>query len=903
MRLIQEKLRENSDDKLESSGSARKTNDRLAEDVSYSELRFPTQAFRFNVGMDGHLDGGNDSRSLRELKFPETTIKLPLSPLENESYKITKTNNTASDSIEEIELKKFQIKVKIEGKKEVNQAEEVVKLVSDIQDIISNVNNMKFGENGVEQSSKILLPEQITLSSDTAYVMFNHEGINFLGSSRFLVSESSDAQILPLVEKTVASCQAEIINLFGKIDVKYHSRAEITKSSEELSRKLESLSKKVDGDELFSLLFTTMDPSDFPEEHRKEFMDLQKEALEIEHADGVMSHIENIESINNHSISYLENSTEYSGVTADGKQIILVYNRHDQSIKIYDQEKSLLLEEKPFMDRIVIDSLNGDGTTEVTLLPVLNAAGESVKKLVNSNMQTVWSEEYSAEGRLLKRWNNELGFAETFYSNGTSVIDVYGSKSVFQNYKEIKEHPRAEEIFMKAAEMNGINNLDDYFMIIHVVPGNRLILEKALEKVSQFDLEKMINEVETLLTSFSAVPDSIKNQLESYVELGEFNDLLKFRLRMLKDGSELSRANPFVTPSINPSPYLWNDVKSRGFFEIEDSWIDWESDKVISLLNKDHEELSKKDLKLLVTRLLFDAREPLNEQTVNDAISRIYDLRKEYGSLDILSGRNIIVAANNEVVNLSFDGVDKKLNSFGKIKMIETLEMFSGEEHQVKVFRSEQRMDNQEELQEVKKKILDEISNMPAPFTFIFDGHGSPGGMFLSDGQVGDNSSFVISKGTAFISPEELASAILKRNEDKNNIDSDKNVIIVNSCFGANFIRKVSELIEPNSNTILIGASEYNQFSYYNPGSEYGSDFLYSTLFGFNQSDEKSSVSSERTQDTTLEGVIERQYDNSTNKNETFKTYGTNPSIIVPDKDGRMKQIGGISPSLSRHYV
>ncbi len=192
-------------------------------------------------------------------------------------------------------------------------------------------------------------------------------------------------------------------------------------------------------------------------------------------------------------------------------------------------------------------------------------------------------------------------------------------------------------------------------------------------------------------------------------------------------------------------------------------------------------------------------------------------------------------------------------------------------------------------LKQLKQNILEAIKGTPPPFTFIFEGHGGPEFLYLSNGNIGENNTPVEFENTIKISVQEFANAINQRSENFGIQDKDnRTVIILQNCYSSNIIGKLSTAISPEHMPIILGSSEFNQFSLFNHAYEYGSSYL-SKIIGI-----------ENGFNANLKEAIKRQFNNQiidykidvNGEERIFKSnMDTNPVFHVPDKDGNLIKI------------
>jgi hypothetical protein len=198
------------------------------------------------------------------------------------------------------------------------------------------------------------------------------------------------------------------------------------------------------------------------------------------------------------------------------------------------------------------------------------------------------------------------------------------------------------------------------------------------------------------------------------------------------------------------------------------------------------------------------------------------------------------------------------------------------------------------QLKQVKQNLLETMVNTPPPFTFVFDGHGGPDSLYLSDGRLGRDMSPTEAKTTIQITADELAGVMRARGE-KYGFTADtaaeqRDVLIFQNCYNHNFVRRMNQQLDGMPVPISVGASEYNQLSLFLHPDPAGALFLSEV------------VGAKKGSTSNLGSVIERQLkDLSQTKyrigdNEGTFDGNTNPSIVVPDADGKPRQISALFP-------
>jgi hypothetical protein len=107
--------------------------------------------------------------------------------------------------------------------------------------------------------------------------------------------------------------------------------------------------------------------------------------------------------------------------------------------------------------------------------------------------------------------------------------------------------------------------------------------------------------------------------------------------------------------------------------------------------------------------------------------------------------------------------------------------------------------------EQAKTALLEAIrTTPPGPegFTFIFDGHGLPGGIFMGGGAEG---------GPGRITPRELADAIIERRR-RFGARTDNDVYLLFSCYSHDLVAEVGRLLGPTeARPLLYSTAEHGQ--------------------------------------------------------------------------------------------
>ncbi len=527
------------------------------------------------------------------------------------------------------------------------------------------------------------------------------------------------------------------------------------------------------------------------------------------------------------------------------------------------------------------------------------------KVTYSSSGDAIISESYDEKGELFQRTHHTHNFKEYWNKNeplySIAVTDKFWQP---ENLTQIVQLPNAEEIFFAAAEVDPLRAILRISPLIGKTQEGRW-LEFAIGKLTQDQI------------------DSLRKEFDYFKELAESSDsfhapahitplaveILSFRERMLKEGAELVRTVEAANRDPGTSLALWNDPSSRGYFDIQDTWIQWNSPQVVKLLHSDSSALARADLKLNVARLLFQNKLPITPDTVQEALSQLEGLRENFRHLSLFKGRNVVLAAHSEIlppesIERGFHEMAHDKHAFAKVGLVERFKQEQGGRGTFSTIRAELGDDEltiaekSARLRAAKEQILHEIRTTPPPFTFVFEGHGSPDRICLSDGEIDSDGNILISDESVVISSEEFAEALKTRHLNFGPvIDGAYDIIVFQNCYSANFVRHIGEQLHGVRTPVFLGAAEFDQVSIFSYPSEIGAAFLGEV------------VSSSAGGDSTIGDVLERQYKDlqpfyesaiqSTSQNpDGVETYdhnadgNTNPVILVPDANGVLRQIG-----------
>lgn len=120
--------------------------------------------------------------------------------------------------------------------------------------------------------------------------------------------------------------------------------------------------------------------------------------------------------------------------------------------------------------------------------------------------------------------------------------------------------------------------------------------------------------------------------------------------------------------------------------------------------------------------------------------------------------------------------------------------------------------------------------------TFVFDGHGSPGGLFLTEGDIENITSISDIPGELYISVDEMVNSLVARYNRFPELENaellNRDIFILASCYSVSYFRDVYSRLESlgySSLPILISPTEYSAVAF-SDFSDYGSDFFNTTL-------------------------------------------------------------------------
>lgn len=197
--------------------------------------------------------------------------------------------------------------------------------------------------------------------------------------------------------------------------------------------------------------------------------------------------------------------------------------------------------------------------------------------------------------------------------------------------------------------------------------------------------------------------------------------------------------------------------------------------------------------------------------------------RARLKNVSLFKGRHVVFASNGE----TFKTVNENLEPVFKPRF--------GTEKTIRAIRAQSPLnfdhygsfenEGEASLTEVKNFLIEKLKNVDPPLTFVFDGHGAPEGMFLSNGQPLPDGTF---KNGVYISYQDMVDVFAYRAQHFGPEAIRSDIVIVSACLNQNFQRTMHlQLRSRNLPTpIVITPSEFNRYAYSNYANEMGTDFF-----------------------------------------------------------------------------
>ncbi len=942
-------------------------------DPEFAKLSFPKQPFMQDVGKS-EIPGEDQKHEL------PNTVPVDLTKLfEN------KPASTQEDKVIQRETKDFKIEqteiVKVVGEKETNvEVFNKLKLKKHDTEIqlkspteiaraegIASVSNRTLDEIRKQTGNT---PEKADFNSSLGYLEFKTGETNNIASPRFVLAEATVnifAEGHQSKLKTLNEERIELKEILGELDTYDKISGEVRKAYEQIEtiRSEYGIKRNYKEEDLKSL----------PVEVREKFISSNEKIKESMNLHQIEFYYQRINSEIEKLVKNFELSKTYQGQLSDGTKVVASYNSSENKIDIFDLQNNKLFEES---------LINHNSGFELSIKKQIEDNRYSVTEIALNDYSTIHritehhqygketkASQFSEIGELEKITYEEFGYTEEYKDGQISNISAWLPTRVFSYAAEVIKSKNATQVLTEAANAGGFIDLGTLKHFKNHKDAE-IILEAGIASLHLTQIQEMREETENELKNILENKTSRKHQDLSKEDLENVKSLLEFRERMIVDGDELARNDNSRSNEREIGKLIFNDPSSRGYFEIKDEWIDWESNERKNLVNQENPDLSKKELKLLASRIVFNKREELSKESVNQALSDISSLRERFGTQEIFKERNIVLAAHEQILDREFTELSGDFHQFGKPALVEEVRRQQGNNGTFQLIRAENEIvqdinklkqeissqikdpaisgkiidaitesaksnpsftfdnarkilienevdyptsgsiienvaptprEKNNNLIQKKSELLSAIATTPPPFTFVFDGHGGPDAIYLSDGTLGENLTPEEINSTIKITSNEFANALKQRTENfPANPNRENDLFVLQNCYNSNFVRAVTNEIS-NTNSIFIGASEYNQLSLIALPSPEGSLFLTQVVAG-----KDAEPINEKPMQSNINGIIDRQF-NQLEQVEPFTEQGTepqieilntNPSIYVPNESGETIQISGVLGELSR---
>lgn len=915
-------------------------------DPSLKELILPSKYFAHKIGQEDvpEIQEPNTNR----IYIPPEEIIPAKAPAETNKYKILEEK--------EERISKFLLKgekehvVTFESTEHSSLVTPISKLVEDALSLVQKLNlPMPMGE------IKYVNPGMIKYEAIDEFGKIN----TYLASPDFVLEKDATKSIPKALTQQLETLHKEIENL--KNEVSTYNLDEVDAKIDELyelRNEIEERAKPRKEDQIVYIL--EFDSKDDEREYREVGKKIQalrdvrstfQEVRKLEReAENLSEDITSLESYH----GYLKEGDKIDATLLDPENNVSIYDK--EGVKIIERAHSTRKSTDPQLGDLssyYLLDLRGEIETKDYFVSV-DPYNKVEREYIRNGDEVYIEERYDRKEGLKERLLNDLGIVETY--NQGELVDkkVTNGNRFFHNIEVLKDAEGFDQMLLSASQA-----FPEVFLRNCYKVSNSDILNLAEKAISTM-VYKEIKEASEFLQLEILKLENEESPVDSQVKiLKEISDRLDFRIKMIEEGRELTRYD--IKEDDARTASIWNDPGSRPYFDINDEWIDWEKSPAKDLISSSDIELSKKDMKLLISRFIYDKNLPTNQDSVNIALSEIATLREEYKSLDPFEKRNIVFATHSDTLIdfLSHDKyhyleTSKDHHQFGKASLLKDLRAKIGPEGDLKLLRTElddlpstekireillqaevpkeatenilkvledtklpydqqlslihltkvikeqgfgknmskvvelvrgtetERIEN---LKQLKRNIIEAIENTPPPFTFIFEGHGGPDDLYLSDGYIGNNKMPVEHEDTIKLSSEEIAKAFQKRHENFGAQEKEnKDILIFQDCYNSNFIGRLSALLPKENMPVIFGSSEFNQYSLFNLGDEYGSPFL-SDVMGI-----RDGLKSH------MDDIFKRQLNNQVielkDGEEIFKyDINTNPGIYVPDKEGNLIQV------------
>ncbi len=466
----------------------------------------------------------------------------------------------------------------------------------------------------------------------------------------------------------------------------------------------------------------------------------------------------------------------------------------------------------------------------------------------------------------------------------------YFCTAVLFNIEYVKNFPQAKAILLKVAQLAPAVAFKYYGKYKGNLYAND-ILEAAAHGLYSFQIKSLMKNND----SFADLSEKGIERL--YTRVDPKNKNVPFAKVLLGDKSNGNRV------TYETAKFLENKTL-KDLSKIQVEWLEpyWDRlKKPEMVLNGEKERIFRIGICVMIARNLDCQKKKVNPQNVQDEILNIIAYKEKYKDVPIFIGRNVVLAANAEMVrdmrndegepygDYSYEYAEGKggdIHSFGKKGLQDAIKKQQNGKGSLEFIRPEK---NEESLRNAKAAILEKIRTTQPPMTFFFNGHGGPDAIYLVNeiynGNVGMSPKNPSEIKAIVISTMELADAykdrLRKFPELKINDPTKTDVFIFSCCFNANFIFNFNSLVGNLPKPIMLGAGEYGQTILYDAYLKTGTKF-HRDILGLDPDVDKTP--------TTLGNVFENEL--LTDENTTVLINGAKnrPTQIVQNEPLPEKQ-------------
>ncbi len=370
---------------------------------------------------------------------------------------------------------------------------------------------------------------------------------------------------------------------------------------------------------------------------------------------------------------------------------------------------------------------------------------------------------------------------------------------LMKSYSDFQDLPNAKELFAEAAKNLRLLEPGSALRVLDEDDGKKLPFENRDQYVQ-----------DAASWAVQRNPTSAVQYFSVYEHLENAQSLLASAQKRSLIAQNLGRT-PYPSPEASESA-LFDDQALQTVGWIERTW-----------LPSDLSDREFAETAAMIARNLYLAQPKLfpDEETCKIEYQRILETRETYKNVPLFTDRNVIVATHIEKWS---DGTDR----FGKKALTDNLQTQQGEGKEFAHYEAKE--NTVEALKEAKQAILQKIETIGSPMTFLFDGHGGPDALYLSDGQVeglqpASAQDLIETEKTIKITVDELSAILTKRSQKIGKEKVSKDILIFSACYNHTFLRSMYDKLEASGagKPIAFGESEFGQVGYSNKESPYGS--------------------------------------------------------------------------------